>query len=222
MASPIPQATNYGHNTNLSSVTEEVGDGFEQSEITTTSRKKQRMHSSIYNPQFHQQHIEEETDLEEEEDEFESEESEFSESTFVSNSQYNSQYPGSQVNAWHPPQGWKREQEFRSETEFDTVRSPEPGSSIDPQMNDRFENWASTLKLPNNTHAFRQLVKKGIHPAFKYLYEKYPIDNKQLYEKYIHILSCVAHWSEFMTNVEYFPVLVFPFVKLIEHSDVVI
>ena len=85
-----------------------------------------------------------------------------------------------------------------------------------------FWNWIKWLKLTSKTHAFNHLVNKGVHHGFKYLHEKYPLEERELYEKYIKILSWLGYWCDFLTKVNFFQVLIFPFVKLIEHFDLII
>ena len=197
----------------MSSVTEEAIDTFEQSDNAHQSLKKSqnKQFNNIVNIKYQHKndhsYISEESDYEEEEDEEECE-SEISEETEQQPINYN--YRGDRYHNM-------RENIQRS------IDSSNFHSSIEYDNNDsRFSNWTKLLRLPRNTQAFHQLLEKGIHPAFRYLYEKYPIEERDLYEKYIKILSWLGHWCEFLTDVDFFPVLVFPFVKLIEQSDIII
>lgn len=173
IASPITEVKSCNRNQNLSSVTEEAIDAFEQSEVEGTNR--QRMVRGLN----YGEAIEEETEFEEEEEEFESESD--ASGSYVSNSEFTSQNTQRQME--HPQEvHWRPEREYSEEDGTE--------ESIDPELgNERFADWARMLYLPNNVHSYQQLARKGIHPSYKYLYEKYPLGNKQLYEKYIHILS---------------------------------
>ena len=62
---------------------------------------------------------------------------------------------------------------------------------------------------------------KGPHPAFD-KFKKISIEPQSLNVWFIWILSALGHWCEFLTNVEYFPAIVFPFVKSIENDDLII
>jgi len=88
--------------------------------------------------------------------------------------------------------------------------------------NERTLIWKHLLELPLNKENFEALLLKGPHPAYEHLYQKYPIEPISLYERFIRILSTLAHWCEFLTKVDFFPALVFPFVKSIENDDLVI
>ena len=72
--------------------------------------------------------------------------------------------------------------------------------------------WRFLLKLPDNAQAFDALAKKGPHPAFADLHNKYPVRNQRLFAKFKACLSAVAHWSPIFGEVEYLPSLAFPFV----------
>ena len=215
IASPISQVPSHGRLNELSSVTEEAIDTFEQSENAQQSLKKSqnRNLNNIFQAQY-QQHdnssISEESEYEEEEDEDEEEcESEISEET----EQHQPVNVSNHINPYNNA-NWQPQKSINSSYYYPSIEYE--------QDNNRFGNWIKLLKLPRNTHAFNQLVNKGVHPAFKYLHEKYPLEERELYEKYIKILSWLGYWCDFLTEVDFFPVLVFPFVKLIEHSDLII
>lgn len=194
IASPISQAPSQGRRHDLSSVTEEAIDAFEQSELATNSHKEfnkingfeQRLQTKGSRFQELQPSLEEESDYEEEEEEDEGDESEYSESTYVSEGQYQSQ----QNQSYNSRYGYSGQQ-------WNQIEASKPSESYYGSIshdNGRFSTWVRMLRLPKNSHAFQILVNKGMHPAFEYLYEKYPIDERELYERYIRILSCVGYW----------------------------
>jgi hypothetical protein len=62
---------------------------------------------------------------------------------------------------------------------------------------------------------------KGVHPAFTNLHSQYAIPDRRLFGKLERTLSALAHWCKLVADVPYIPSLVFPFVRLFEHDDVV-
>jgi hypothetical protein len=74
--------------------------------------------------------------------------------------------------------------------------------------------WRLLLKLPENSVAFSDLVRRDIHPSYKNLYERYPIRARRLYVRLQSVCSHLAHWSPIFGEVTYIPSIVFPFVLL--------
>ena len=70
------------------------------------------------------------------------------------------------------------------------------------------------MKLPENSEAFADLVKRGVHPAFEDLQDSYPIQNRKLFSKLQQICSQLAHWSPIFAEAPYLPALVFPFLMI--------
>ena len=79
--------------------------------------------------------------------------------------------------------------------------------------------WKYLLRLPLNREAFQGLLNRGVHPAFKTLHKRYPIDSARLYNKLVRIMSALGHWSPIFLDVDFFPSIVFPFIKLIPNDD---
>jgi hypothetical protein len=73
--------------------------------------------------------------------------------------------------------------------------------------------------LPLNKKAFQGLIDKGVHPAFKKLHKRFPVDSYRAYNKLVRILSAIGHWSPIFIEVEYLPQIVFPFLKIIPNDD---
>lgn len=88
----------------------------------------------------------------------------------------------------------------------------------------RFLTWKHLLGLPSNKEAFSAILKKGIHPAFKALHKRYPINSHRLYNKLVRTLSALGSWCQVFNadNVEYFPQMVFPFIKCIQNDDLLV
>ena len=82
--------------------------------------------------------------------------------------------------------------------------------------------WRYLLSLPLNKMAYENLLRLGIHPAYQDLRKKYPIESQRLFCRTQRILSALGHWSPFMCEVDYLPGFVFPFVKMLEHDDLVL
>jgi hypothetical protein len=79
--------------------------------------------------------------------------------------------------------------------------------------------WKYLLQLPLNKKAFQGLIDKGVHPAFKTLHKRFPVDSYRFYNKLVRILSAIGHWSPIFIEVEYLPQIVFPFLKIIPNDD---
>jgi hypothetical protein len=66
------------------------------------------------------------------------------------------------------------------------------------------------------------LLKKGIHPAYKNLHKKYPVDSYRLYNKLVRIMSAIGYWCPLFLDVEFLPEIVFPFIKVISNDDLMV
>jgi hypothetical protein len=78
------------------------------------------------------------------------------------------------------------------------------------------------LDLPLNKEAFSNLLRKGVHPAYKSLHKKYPINSYKLYNKLVRILSALGNWCPLFLDVEYLPQIVFPYIKVIPNDDLLV
>ncbi|XP_038145493.1 TBC1 domain family member 31 isoform X1 [Cyprinodon tularosa] len=78
--------------------------------------------------------------------------------------------------------------------------------------------WRSLLCLPENYAAYSSLTDKGLHSAFLTLHDKYPIKSLKLQRGLQRVLSALAHWAAIFAEVEYLPLVAFPFVKLFQNN----
>ncbi|CAL8097687.1 unnamed protein product [Calicophoron daubneyi] len=78
--------------------------------------------------------------------------------------------------------------------------------------------WRSILQLPSNTEAFNVLLKKGIHPSYELLPNRYPIRSQKLMRILQKICSALAFWCPLFGELEWLPLFVFPFVKLFQNN----
>ncbi|KAJ0000142.1 hypothetical protein NQD34_011984 [Periophthalmus magnuspinnatus] len=78
--------------------------------------------------------------------------------------------------------------------------------------------WRSLLFLPENYAAYGSLTDKGLHTAYLSLHEKYPIKSQKLQRGLERVLSALAHWAAIFGEVEYLPLVAFPFVKLFQNN----
>ncbi|CAN9514084.1 unnamed protein product [Ophioblennius macclurei] len=78
--------------------------------------------------------------------------------------------------------------------------------------------WRSLLCLPENHAAYSSLTDKGLHSAYLALHDKYPIKSHKLQRGLQRVLSASAHWAAIFGEVEYLPLLAFPFVKLFQNN----
>ena len=206
----------------LSSVTEETFDAIEHSEPATTSNKEIKLQNKFQlQPKIKSQNQNfpvEESDIEEEEEEF-SEESEYTETSFASNMQDNLEYKERYEEVYNSfSDNWRREYDIRASGSFSQNIS---NFEIQNQTVHKLDPWVRMLELPNNQQKFYELFNKGVHPAFEHLLNNYPLKERDLFEKYIRILSCIGHWCPFLAQVDFIPIIVFPFVKVMDHSEVI-
>ncbi|KAM7382539.1 hypothetical protein PAMP_002266 [Pampus punctatissimus] len=78
--------------------------------------------------------------------------------------------------------------------------------------------WRSLLCLPENHAAYSSLTDKGLHSAFLTLHDKYPIKSHKLQRGLQRVLSALSHWASIFGEVEYLPLVAFPFVKLFQNN----
>uniref|UniRef100_A0A7N6BCN3 TBC1 domain family member 31 n=1 Tax=Anabas testudineus TaxID=64144 RepID=A0A7N6BCN3_ANATE len=78
--------------------------------------------------------------------------------------------------------------------------------------------WRSLLCLPENHAAYSSLTDKGLHSAYMTLHDKYPIKSHKLQRGLQRVLSALAHWAAIFGEVEYLPLVAFPFVKLFQNN----
>uniref|UniRef100_A0A665TB92 TBC1 domain family member 31 n=1 Tax=Echeneis naucrates TaxID=173247 RepID=A0A665TB92_ECHNA len=81
--------------------------------------------------------------------------------------------------------------------------------------------WRSLLCLPENHAAYSSLTDKGLHSAYLTLHDKYPIKSNKLQRGLQRVLSALAHWAAIFGEVEYLPLVAFPFVKLFQNNPMV-
>ena len=79
--------------------------------------------------------------------------------------------------------------------------------------------WRFLLRLPENHDAFRNLVAKGVHPAFANLHKQFPMEDTRMFRRLRRILSALAFWSPVFGELPYLPALAFPFVKMFARDD---
>ncbi|XP_074540281.1 TBC1 domain family member 31 [Halichoeres trimaculatus] len=78
--------------------------------------------------------------------------------------------------------------------------------------------WRSLLCLPENHAAYSSLTDKGLHSSYLTLQDKYPIKSHKLQRGLQRVLSALAHWAAIFGEVEYLPLVAFPFVKLFQNN----
>eukprot|EP01084_Bolivina_argentea_P281699 482023_1 len=83
----------------------------------------------------------------------------------------------------------------------------------------RLMAWQVLLQLPRNVESFHVLVRKGVHPAFRNLGERYPIQSQVKAHKLRTLCSAIAHWSPDFGRCEFIPSIVFPFILAFRTDD---
>ncbi|CAK6954290.1 TBC1 domain family member 31 [Scomber scombrus] len=78
--------------------------------------------------------------------------------------------------------------------------------------------WRSLLCLPENHAAYSSMTDKGLHSAYLTLHDKYPIKSHKLQRGLQRVLSALAHWASIFGEVDYLPLVAFPFVKLFQNN----
>lgn len=84
--------------------------------------------------------------------------------------------------------------------------------------------WRTMLKVPLNTNAFTDLLKKGPHPCVRRLAEFYPLRDADMMQRLSRIMSCLAHWSRVFSlpcewQANFLPTFIFPFVKYLSKNS---
>ena len=72
--------------------------------------------------------------------------------------------------------------------------------------------WRILLRLPENTDAYSDLVRRGVHPAYKRLSDRYPLRSRRIFTRLQAVCSQLAHWAPVLAEASYLPQVVFPFV----------
>ena len=78
----------------------------------------------------------------------------------------------------------------------------------------RFLIWRRLLRIPGNNSAYESLLSRGQHPGMKDFDQKYPIKSNRIARAMDKCLNCIGHWNSIFLELDYVPVLVFPFVKV--------
>ena len=84
--------------------------------------------------------------------------------------------------------------------------------------------WKILMKLPENSTIFKELEKSKspIHTDFSTLFplkSKRDAKHLQKYRILIRIINCLCNWSPGLENVDYLPMIVFPFTKIMHNDD---
>ena len=74
--------------------------------------------------------------------------------------------------------------------------------------------WRFLLRLPENASSHSDLVRKGVHTAYRDLHLRFPMRDTRLLKRLRRCLSCLAHWSPVFGELAFLPELAFPFVKV--------
>lgn len=82
----------------------------------------------------------------------------------------------------------------------------------------RFLIWRQLLRIPENATAYESLIARGPHPSMKGFEQKYPIKSQRISRAMEKCLNCIGHWNSIFLELDYMPLLVFPFVKLFQNS----
>jgi Rab-GTPase-TBC domain len=82
----------------------------------------------------------------------------------------------------------------------------------------RITIWKSLLKIPINQAHFDNLLRKGEHPSIELIQKQFPIKDDFLMQNFIKIMSALAFWCPILGETDFFPAIVFPFVKLGEND----
>ena len=79
--------------------------------------------------------------------------------------------------------------------------------------------WRILLRLPENTDAYSDLVRRGVHPAYKRLSERYPLRSRRIFSRLQAVCSQLAHWAPVLADASYLPQVVFPFVVVFGNDE---
>jgi hypothetical protein len=72
--------------------------------------------------------------------------------------------------------------------------------------------WRFLLRLPENTDAFADLVRRGTHDSMENLHNQYPVRSRRVFERLNGVCNQMVHWSDIFSQTAYLPHLAFPFV----------
>ena len=78
--------------------------------------------------------------------------------------------------------------------------------------------WKNLLKIPLNLVYFDDLLKKGEHPSIEFVQKQFPLKDQQLMQKFSKVFSALAFWCPILAEADFFPAIVFPFVKLCDNN----
>lgn len=83
------------------------------------------------------------------------------------------------------------------------------------------------LQLPNNSNAFTDLLKKGMHQCTQDYNKIYPLRDQSTFNCLKKITSCLVHWSRvlgatFKSHEEFLPTFIFPFVKIMPDNSLLV
>lgn len=131
-----------------------------------------------------------------------------------------SQHSGSSAGRWQWESLYRliTEDPNRSRLSVDKLRSLLSSYNCFPARY-RLLIWKFLLRLPENTVAFKTLTDMGPHPAFNELESRYPLKSEGLLRRLQTVCSALGHWSPIFGEVEYLPVVAFPFVQLFKGDD---
>ena len=79
--------------------------------------------------------------------------------------------------------------------------------------------WKNILELPENKEAFNNLIKRGIAPEYQNMYKNYQLNSENLFRKLQRIISAFSFYSPAFLNVPFFQDMIFPFIKLFGHHE---
>eukprot|EP00736_Rhodelphis_marinus_P006675 Rmarinus@m.190 len=80
--------------------------------------------------------------------------------------------------------------------------------------------WEWLLALPRCVEAFQALQRRGVHPAFSDIPQRYPLADSTLLRRLTRLVSCLAHWSDVCAESSFLPALAFPFAKLFGRDEI--
>ncbi|KXS18486.1 hypothetical protein M427DRAFT_211706 [Gonapodya prolifera JEL478] len=73
--------------------------------------------------------------------------------------------------------------------------------------------WRFLLRLPENREAYATLVERGVHPVAENIRRRFPMKSVRNERAMIRLVSVFCHWSAIFENLDYFPGMIFPFIK---------
>ncbi|KAJ3339257.1 TBC1 domain member 31 [Gonapodya sp. JEL0774] len=73
--------------------------------------------------------------------------------------------------------------------------------------------WRFQLRLPENRDAYATLLERGVHPVGESVRRKFPMKSVRNERAMIRLMSAFCHWSPIFGSLDYFPGMIFPFIK---------